>query len=230
MRSVHSQPAEKSPAIELEEVDAGYIAGVAGCAARVHVLRRLSLRIQQGETVFVGAAPAAGVTSLLLCAAGLLRPWSGHVRAGGGPPSEALSGGTLAFVATFPSSDRARGGGNWPLALITALARRPSIALLDPPSRPPGAAEISRVLAAILAARRDGTTMLIAATGWMPREDVGNQLVWLADGDLAPAIHDPEIARQHDRERRRVAEHYASASTATNAYDARHETAVTLRR
>lgn len=230
VRSIHSQPAEESPAIELEQIDAGYIAGAAGCAARVHVLRGLSLCVQPGETVFVRAAPGAGLTSLLLCAAGLLRPWSGYVRADGRAPADALSRGSLAFVPTFPSKDRSCGHANWPLALSTALARRPKIVLLDPPSRPPMGADISRVLAEILAARRDGTTLLVAATSWMSRDGMDGRLLWLVNGDFAPAMHDSDAARQRGRERQRVAESHKSTPTAKQMYDARREPAGRLQR
>lgn len=69
----------------------GYRAGVRGCSAAVSVLRNVDLDVSAGDVVSVVAGPAAGKTTLLMCAAGLLRPDQGSVSWFGGPPRRELS-------------------------------------------------------------------------------------------------------------------------------------------
>jgi ABC-type multidrug transport system ATPase subunit len=57
-----------------------YAAGVAGCSARVWVLRGASLEVEQGECVAILGARGAGTTTLLHCLAGLRRPDAGCVQ------------------------------------------------------------------------------------------------------------------------------------------------------
>jgi ABC-type multidrug transport system ATPase subunit len=63
-----------------------YDAGVRGCSATVTVLRDVYLDVAPGEMVGVAAAPVSGKTTLLMCAAGLLRADRGYVTWFGGPP------------------------------------------------------------------------------------------------------------------------------------------------
>jgi ABC-type multidrug transport system ATPase subunit len=56
-----------------------YAAGVAGCSARVWVLRGASLDVQRGECVAILGARGAGKTTLLHCLAGLRRADAGSV-------------------------------------------------------------------------------------------------------------------------------------------------------
>ena len=54
-------------------------AGAAGCSARVSVLRDLDLALWPGEIVALEGARASGRSTLLACAAGVLRPDAGTV-------------------------------------------------------------------------------------------------------------------------------------------------------
>jgi ABC-type multidrug transport system ATPase subunit len=56
-----------------------YAAGVAGCSARVWVLRGAGLEVEQGECVAILGARGAGTTTLLQCLAGLRRPDAGSI-------------------------------------------------------------------------------------------------------------------------------------------------------
>jgi len=56
-----------------------YAAGVAGCSARIWVLRGASIEVEQGECVAVLGARGAGTTTLLHCLAGMRRPDAGII-------------------------------------------------------------------------------------------------------------------------------------------------------
>jgi len=83
-----------------------YDAGVCGCSATFTVLRDVSLDVAPGEIVGIAAAPVSGKTTLLMCAAGLLRADRGHVTWFGGPPrrdaSDRPDGIALAGDRPFP--------------------------------------------------------------------------------------------------------------------------------
>lgn len=70
-----------SRALELVEITRRYRAGVPGCAAEAAALDGVSLEVVPGECVGVTGAAGSGKTTLLLCAAGLLKPERGSVRA-----------------------------------------------------------------------------------------------------------------------------------------------------
>jgi len=74
-----------SDCLSLRGVSKSYEAGIRGCSAAVRVLRDVDLDVSAGEIVGVTAAPSAGKTTLLMCAAGLLRPDRGSVSWFGGP-------------------------------------------------------------------------------------------------------------------------------------------------
>ena len=71
--------------LSLRGVFKSYHAGVRGCSATVTVLRNLDLVVGAGEVVSIAAAPGAGKTTLMMCAAGLIRPDRGFVSWFGGP-------------------------------------------------------------------------------------------------------------------------------------------------
>lgn len=66
-------------------VSKSYHAGVRGCSATIAVLRDVDLTVSAGEIVTVSALPGAGKTTLMMCAAGLIRPDRGYVSWFGGP-------------------------------------------------------------------------------------------------------------------------------------------------
>jgi putative ABC transport system ATP-binding protein len=68
-----------NPAIELRDVDLSLGEG----AARVHILRKISLTIARGEAVGLVGASGSGKSTLLMTMAGLERPDSGSVRVDG---------------------------------------------------------------------------------------------------------------------------------------------------
>ncbi|HEY1942973.1 MAG TPA: ABC transporter ATP-binding protein [Roseiarcus sp.] len=68
-----------NPAIELRDVDLSLGEG----AARVHILRKISLTIARGEAIGLVGASGSGKSTLLMTMAGLERPDGGSVRVDG---------------------------------------------------------------------------------------------------------------------------------------------------
>jgi len=64
----------------LSNVTRAYRAGIPSCGASIDVLCGVSLELRPGDLRVIEGAPASGKTTLLLCAAGLLRPDSGTVQ------------------------------------------------------------------------------------------------------------------------------------------------------
>jgi ABC-type multidrug transport system ATPase subunit len=64
----------------LTNVTRAYRAGIPSCGASIDVLRSVSLEMRPGDLTLIEGAAACGKTTLLLCAAGLLRPDSGAVQ------------------------------------------------------------------------------------------------------------------------------------------------------
>jgi ABC-type multidrug transport system ATPase subunit len=71
--------------LSLRGVSKSYHAGVRGCSATIAVLRDLDLTVDAGEIIAISATPGAGKTTLMMCAAGLIRPDRGFVSWFGGP-------------------------------------------------------------------------------------------------------------------------------------------------
>ena len=67
------------PAIELQDVDLSLGRG----AARVHILKRITLDIGRGEAIGLVGASGSGKSTLLMTIAGLERPDSGSIRIDG---------------------------------------------------------------------------------------------------------------------------------------------------
>lgn len=69
-----------SLALEFRSVRKRFCVGAGACLASAEVLRGIDLEVSLAESVAVVGQSAAGKSTLLLCAAALLRPDSGDVR------------------------------------------------------------------------------------------------------------------------------------------------------
>ena len=67
-------------ALSIAALDKGFRAGTSSCCGRVRVLRDLELAIWPGEIVALEGGRGSGKTTVLQCAAGLLRPDAGTIR------------------------------------------------------------------------------------------------------------------------------------------------------
>lgn len=101
-----------SDLLSMRGVCKGYASGVRGCSASVAVLRDVNLDVCAGEVVAIAAAPASGKTTLLMCAAGLLRPDRGSVSWFGGVP--------IRGVLARPHGIAYAGNRPFPYAFLTA--------------------------------------------------------------------------------------------------------------
>lgn len=152
-------------------------AGIPGCTAHAQVLRGATLLVQPGEIVGIAGSVGTGKTTLLLCAAGLLRPDAGHVSAfgrsvPGGLVSYVALPGTLAATAPSPTQ-----------ALARALATGSPILLLDGllPFLSPGTCKVIDALAA------RGMTVVIADRDHSRLEHVVHRTLTLHEGALHPS-------------------------------------------
>jgi ABC-type multidrug transport system ATPase subunit len=137
------------PALEFKSVTRRYRAGVTGCSGEVTALDRVSLSVAAGECLGVGGAPGSGKSTLLLCAAGILRPHEGTVRA---VPA--------AFVARRGSTEAQLGSH---AALTHALRAAPRLLCLDDPFALLDGAARERYISLLLELRGAGVAVLISA-------------------------------------------------------------------
>jgi len=75
--------------------------GVPGCSGTVEVLSGVDLVVDEGELVEVVGSAGSGKSSLLLCAAGLLRPDGGRIAWGGVRSSGELTGAVYVAAEAF---------------------------------------------------------------------------------------------------------------------------------
>ena len=128
-----------SELLSMRGVSKSYQSGVRGCSATVSVLRDIDLSVYAGEVVSIAAGPASGKTTLLMCAAGLMRPDCGTVSWFGGAPSR--------DVAAKPEGIAYTGDRPFPYAFLSARETLEYAAIVrDLPLRDNGA-RVATVLA-----------------------------------------------------------------------------------
>lgn len=83
------------------KVSKRFRAGVKGCSAHVDALRDVSLTVRRGEIVGIVGPCAAGKSTILMCAAGLLRPDAGEIARWGAVGAPAA--GAAVYVSERPA-------------------------------------------------------------------------------------------------------------------------------
>ena len=150
----------------------GYAAGVAGCSARVWVLRGVSLDLHEGECVAILGARGAGTTTLLHCLAGLRRPDAGWVESG-----------TTPVLVDARHLAREGFAGNGALLVDDGF---------DPRRRTPRPTIIRD-------AGATATTMVIATHELARVRDVADRILLLHQGGLYPLDHPTRVLRVAER-------------------------------
>ena len=161
-------------ALELRSVTRRYRAGVTGCSGEVTALDRVSLTVAAGECVGVAGAPGSGKSTLLLCAAGILRPHEGTVRA---VPA--------AFVARRGSSEAQLGSH---AALSHALLAAPRLLCLDDPLALLDESARERYVTLLHKLRGAGVAVLISGRNPQALDSSSSRIVTLESGRISRAV------------------------------------------
>jgi ABC-type multidrug transport system ATPase subunit len=161
-------------ALELRSVTRRYRAGVTGCSGEVTALDRVSLTVAAGECVGVAGAPGSGKSTLLLCAAGILRPHEGTVRA---VPA--------AFVARRGSSEAQLGSH---AALTHALRAAPRLLCLDDPLALLDESARERYVTLLHKLRGAGVAILISGRNPQALDSSSSRIVTLECGRISRAV------------------------------------------
>ncbi|MBW8768714.1 MAG: ATP-binding cassette domain-containing protein [Gemmatimonadetes bacterium] len=139
-----------------------YAAGVAGCSARIWVLRAASLEVHEGECIAILGARGAGTTTLLQCLAGLRRVDAGTIEHRQRPH----------LVCAPHASDTRQ-----------AAPRVGDIVLVDDTAHPAGATPIAR---AVHEPAERGATTIIATHELSSVRRIVDRALLLRDGHLTP--------------------------------------------
>jgi len=163
--------------LSITSLSKSFRAGAAGCSARVSVLRTLDIALWPGEIVALEGARGSGRSTLLACAAGLLRPDAGTILWLG-----ARAAAREAIALAITSSDAAPCG-----ALYAALATAPigptRLLLVDDLPHV-GAIERHLVLSLLQHHARAGAAVLFAANEDLANAPYVARVVTLVDGTL----------------------------------------------
>lgn len=161
-------------ALDFRSVTRRYRAGVTGCSGEVTALDRVSLTVAQGECVGIAGNAGSGKSTLLLCAAGILRPHEGVVRA---VPA--------AFVARRGSSEAQLGAH---AALTLALQNSPRLLCIDDPFALLDAASRDRYTSLLRELRGAGVAVLVSAREAAALDSCAMRVVTLESGRIVRAV------------------------------------------
>jgi ABC-type ATPase involved in cell division len=172
--------------LSISALSKDFEAGVSGCAARVSVLRDIDFALWPGEIVALAGARGSGRSTLLRCAAGVLRPDSGSISWFGAGVEPWKSVAYVSASAAGSSRARARepdAGGLLYAALEVSCAERTRVLLVDDLDLV-GALERRLALALLRRHSLAGASILFAANEELANASVVSRVVTLADGAL----------------------------------------------
>lgn len=173
-------------ALSISALAKSFRAGTPGCCAAVRVLRDVRLTADRGEVIAIAGETRSGKTTLLHCAAGLLRPDAGTVRwFGDWTPRD-----SVAYLhpyeinSRFPSADRMVCRGALYARLEGAIAHDCTVLLVDDLALV-SALERRLVIALIQSAVAHGACALLAADVALASDRCVTRTLVLAHGTLA---------------------------------------------
>lgn len=168
----------KDPVLSMTGVAKRYRAGVPGCWAVIDVLRSVDVQLYAGEILALVGPRAAGKSTLLLCAAGLLRPDAGTVLWFGSAIRPADRSRRVALVAEAG----ARHPGRTVCEAIATYAPRPELLLLDDPLGDPDRTGHAALRATLRALAEQGTAIVVASRPDSALTDVATRHAALVAG------------------------------------------------
>ena len=161
-------------ALDFRSVTRRYRAGVTGCSGEITALDNVSLTVAEGECVGIAGVAGSGKSTLLLCAAGILRPHEGVVRAA-----------PAAFVARRGSSEAQLGSH---AALTLALRNAPRLLCLDDPFAMLDGSSRDRYIELLHELRGAGIAVLVSARSAAALDACAGRTVTLESGRIARAV------------------------------------------
>lgn len=160
----------------LEGVCKSYAAGARGCSAVARVLDGVSLRVGAGEIVGIAGEEGAGKSTLILCAAGVVRPERGRVL------WAAMEKGPWERDGSRPSYlDLRRGRARREIESV--LVRGAPIILVDHAS-PAVIAELRAVVARSRGGRRAASAIVVTSRSGAELARVASRVLVLREGRL----------------------------------------------
>jgi len=174
--------------LSITSLSKSYRAGTAGCSARVSVLCDLDLALWAGELVALEGTRASGRTTLLLCAAGLLKPDEGSILWLGArvtPPGAVAYAGAVHPTREPRWNPHRRGALHAALhfALDAAMPARPRLLLVDD-LEAASALERRVVLSVLQRCALSGAAILFAANEELAAMPCVSRVVTLTNGEL----------------------------------------------
>lgn len=173
-----------SLALACSALTKSFTAGAGRCLVRVAVLRGVDLEVRVGEAVAIVGDASSGKSTLLLCAAGLLRPDGGRV-GWFGEPSRTMAAARVSYH--WPGA----GAAAWrPLASRGASLRGgasralPHLHLLDDPLRDASSAQASELARWMAARCRAGDAVVVTSRSAATALVLDARIVALAAGRL----------------------------------------------
>ena len=154
-----------------------YVAGIGPCHASILALQRASLVVRPSEVVGVVGAAGAGKSTLMLCAAGLLRPDAGDVWWFERYQSIALCANLVQFVTDGPDAART-------IELAAAYGAR--LIVVDSRAGDPNPAVSPRLGRALQCVTQRGGAVLLSARSRDLVARMCSRIVELESGCTAP--------------------------------------------